>query len=96
VRAALGARDCSAAAVAALLSMHPRTLSRRLQAEGTTFRAIVEAVRRETAEQLLVYTAMPNTEIADALAYADPAVFTRAFRRWTGQPPSRWRAGRTG
>jgi len=96
VRAALGARDCSARWVAALLSMHPRTLNRRLQAEGTTFRAIVEAVRRETAEQLLVYTAMPTTEIADALVYADPSVFTRAFRRWTGQPPSRWRAGRTG
>jgi AraC-like DNA-binding protein len=35
---------------------------------------------------------MPIGEIAYALGYSDPTVFRRAFRRWFGQSPSRWRS----
>jgi len=31
-------------------------------------------------------------QIAAVLRYSEPSAFTRAFRRWSGQSPSAWRA----
>jgi AraC-like DNA-binding protein len=91
IRGALSYRDCSAERIAAMLSMHRRTLNRRLKEDGTSFREVVESVRHEVARQLLANTRLPLNEIATALDYADPSVFTRAFRRWSGLSPSEWR-----
>ena len=77
--------------VAAGLGIGPRTLNRRLQSEGTSFRAIVNQVRHDVACQLLDTTRMPVTEIGLALGYASPPAFVRAFRRAAGLPPSEWR-----
>ena len=76
---------------AAHLSIHPRTLNRRLHEEGTSFREVLNEVRFETASQLLTDTQLGVTRIALTLGYADPSVFTHAFRRWAGVPPSEWR-----
>lgn len=82
----------SVAEVASRTSMHRRTLNRRLQAHGTTLHRLVEETRFEIARQLVENTRIPLTEIAAILAYADASAFTRAFRRWTGTAPNRWRA----
>lgn len=79
--------------VAAALDLGPRTLNRRLQAEGTSFRAILELARHDVACQLLGGTRMSATEISTALGYATPPGFVRAFRRIAGQAPSEWRRG---
>jgi AraC-like DNA-binding protein len=76
------------------MSIGYRSLNRRLAAEGTSLAAIIDSVRFDVASQLLVHTDMPMTEIADALDYSDPSAFTRAFARWAGVPPSRWRLER--
>jgi AraC-like DNA-binding protein len=76
---------------AAQLSIHPRTLNRRLHEEGTSFREVLNEVRFETASQLLTDTQLGVTRIALTLGYADPSVFTHAFRRWAGVPPREWR-----
>jgi AraC-like DNA-binding protein len=78
--------------VAALFSMHSRTLNRRLNEAGTRFRRLVDEVRFEVAGQMLRDTALRIDEIAAALAYADASAFTRAFRRWSGTTPAAWRA----
>jgi AraC-like DNA-binding protein len=78
--------------IARLLSMHTRTLSRRLAASGTTFRRIVDECSFEIARQLLEFTRQDVAQIAVALDYADASAFTRAFRRWSGTTPARWRA----
>jgi AraC-like DNA-binding protein len=78
--------------VAALFSMHRRTLNRRLQARNTTFHALVEETRFEIARHYLELTRLPVVEIANALDYADASAFTRAFRRWSGTTPGAWRA----
>ena len=54
--------------VARRLTMHPRTLKRSLQAEGTSFRKLLNEVRFEVAGQLLLGTRMGVTEIANSLA----------------------------
>jgi AraC-like DNA-binding protein len=78
----------SAREVSALLSLHRRTLSRRLHDQGTSFQRILDEVRFETACQLLEKTRLPLTEIAASLGYSESSAFSRAFRRWAGAAPS--------
>lgn len=73
---------------ARLLHMAPRTLHRRLQAEGTSYRAIVEQVRHQLALQHLRQGKLNLQEIAYRLGYTDQANFRRAFKRWEGVAPS--------
>nr|WP_294543206.1 AraC family transcriptional regulator [uncultured Rhodopila sp.] len=78
--------------VARRLSMHPRTLDRRLRERGLLFRDLTARARFQLARQLLSETGMSITDIGLALGYADISVFSRAFLRWSGLPPSGWRA----
>ena len=75
-----------------VLSMHPRTLNRRLQRLGTTYRQLRDECHRTIAYQLLRDTELPIAEIAVRLQYADTPAFTRAFHRWSGYTPAAWRA----
>ena len=77
--------------VAETLDLHPRALNRRLNAEGTNFRALREKARHLVASQLLLSTRLPVTEIALALGYSELSSFTHAFQRWAGVAPVRWR-----
>ncbi len=77
--------------LAHLFAMHRRTVNRRLQAEGTTFRRLVDDVRFDVARYLLESSTLSVTEIAGKLNYADASAFTRAFRRWSRTTPARWR-----
>jgi AraC-like DNA-binding protein len=84
---------CSATSVAHLLTIHRRTLTRRLNAQGTAYRKVANAVRFEIARQLLAEPDMTIAQIAAMLKFSEPGAFTRAFRRWSGgQTPSAWRA----
>ena len=94
LRTALLTGQAGAAQVAALFSMHIRTLHRRLTAFGTRFQELVDEGRFEIARQMLEDSSMDVTRIAELLDYADASAFTRAFRRWSGTTPARWRAQR--
>lgn len=69
-----------------------RTLRRHLAALGVSYRNLLEEVRMARAVRYLAAN-HPVQKVADLLGYADPSNFTRAFRRWTGHPPSYYRAG---
>ena len=96
LRTALLTGHGSAAQVAELLGMHPRTLSRRLQSLGTSFQQLVDEVQFGIARQMLEHTSMDVGEIAATLDYSDASAFTRSFRRWSGTTPALWRARRAG
>jgi AraC-like DNA-binding protein len=81
---------------AARLHLSPRTLKRRLAAQGTTYSALLDEARRERAEALLRAGDLSIDEVAERLGYSDTANFTRAFRRWTGVTPSRFRKAEGG
>ncbi|EJL07111.1 AraC family transcriptional regulator [Pseudomonas chlororaphis] len=87
----LGTTYTSKSDIAAMLALHPRTLHRRLQAEGTHFEAIKESVRQELALQYLRETRVPLSQIADILGYPEQSAFTRSCKRWFGQTPSSFR-----
>jgi AraC-like DNA-binding protein len=84
------------ASAARHFSMHERTLRRRLLADATTFHELLNEARFEVAQQFLRDTRLPAAEIAAILGYANPGAFSRAFRSWSGKPPTQWRDRRIG
>jgi AraC-like DNA-binding protein len=83
---------CTLETVAQSLCMPPRSLQRRLQAEGLSFRDLVDEWRRARALTLVTQTRLPLSKVAEALGYAEQSVFTQAFRRWYGGTPLRYRS----
>jgi AraC-like DNA-binding protein len=77
--------------VASIFSMHSRTLHRRLAAEGTSYRELVDESRYAIARQMLTDTDADVSRVANVLSYADSSAFSRAFRRWSGTTPAQWR-----
>lgn len=92
LRTALLTGHAKADQVAALFSVHSRTLSRRLNAFGTSLQELVDETKFEIARQMLRDSAMEVGQIAELLDYAGASAFTRAFRRWSGTTPAAWRA----
>jgi AraC-like DNA-binding protein len=79
--------------LAASLGLSPRTLNRRLKDEGTSFHALLEAVRRQQALRDLRHTDATVAHIAAKLGYRDSSNFSRTFRRWFNATPAAMRAG---
>jgi AraC-like DNA-binding protein len=92
LRSALLTGHTKADQVAALFSMHSRTLNRRLNAFGTSFQKLLDEGRFEIARQMLKDSEMKVSQIAASLDFADASAFTRAFRRWSGTTPAVWRS----
>ena len=79
--------------LAARWSVSGRTLHRQLQSEGSSFRALLEQVRRERAIGLLLHDSAQVGDIARQLDMTEPA-FSRAFKLWTGMTPLAYRKAR--
>lgn len=77
--------------IAGQMAMTPRTLQRRLDAEGTSFREIHQDIRCDHARTLLRESGLPIERIAEQVGFSDGVAFTRAFRLWTGQTPGAYR-----
>jgi len=87
----LGTEQCNNAQVAAELRLHPRTLHRRLRAEGKAFHEIKDEVRRDAALYYIKQTDLDLTQIAGRLGYAEHSVLTRSCVRWFSAAPSQVR-----
>jgi AraC-like DNA-binding protein len=77
--------------IATQLRLSRRTLVRRLEHEGTSFRSVLEAHRRRRSLELLADPSLDVSEIADRLGYSEPSNFSRAFRRWFDKSPREYR-----
>ncbi len=77
--------------IAEQLELHPKTLQRRLSAEGTGFGDLVDGTRREIARNLLRDTDLSFDQLSRQLGYAEQSVLTRSCRRWFGMTPSAYR-----
>ncbi len=96
MRTLLATGSFSRAEVASAFGMNRRTLARRLQMSGSTFREVLDEARFDTARGLLQGSAASLADIALKLGYADATAFTRAFRRWSGSSPAAWRRNHAG
>lgn len=74
------------------LGQSPRSLQRRLAAEGQRFSRVVDELRHELAVTYLARARLAIAEIAFALGFNEVASFHRAFRRWEGTTPAAYRA----
>lgn len=82
------------AQAAQALGVSERTLARRLGEQGQTFEKLLDDVRRELALQAVADPERTLADIAQSLGFAEASTFYRAFNRWTGMPPARWRRQR--
>lgn len=74
-------------AVARVLNQHPRTLQRRLCAEGALFEGLRDEARKAWVRQLLDQSGLSLGDISNLLGFADQSVLTRACQRWFGAAP---------
>jgi AraC-like DNA-binding protein len=88
MRALMPFADCSREQVARIANLSERTLQRRLAEAGTSFQELRDRVRADIALKYLRQSSLQAAQIAEILGYAEPAVFTRAFRRQHGLTPS--------
>ena len=77
--------------IAAELGLGARTLQRRLDAAGSSFQTEVARARRDLAMRLVGEARRPLAEVAFLTGFAEQSSFTRAFRRWAGVSPGRYR-----
>ena len=82
----------TAGEAAALLNQAERTLRHHLAEEGTSYRHLLDEVRAQLAEELLVTGGLPVAEVARRLGYVELSSFSQAFRRWHGTSPRAYRA----
>jgi len=94
VRRLLATGHADAVTVADQLRLHPRTLQRRLAREGVTFAALLDRERQAQAARLLTQPDLQLGQVAALLGYSEQSAFNRAFRRWYGVAPGRYRAPR--
>ncbi|MEQ6900481.1 AraC family transcriptional regulator [Nocardioides sp. YIM 152588] len=83
----LAAGHFSIEATAGHLALHPRTLQRRLAADGLRFADLVDDVRQETARRYLAESGLQLGQISALLGYSEQSAFSRACVRWFGDPP---------
>lgn len=92
VRGALPVGNCSIERCAEKLGLSVRTLQARLAAHDVSFSDLVEEQREKLARIYLQQTRMPLDEVAERLGYGEQTSFGRAFKRWTGTTPRKFRA----
>ncbi|MGL6313756.1 helix-turn-helix transcriptional regulator [Vibrio sp. WXL103] len=87
----MDATDFSSSALAKQMHMSSRTLNRRLLEEGMSIRSVIEQYKLEKALRLLKQTNNPITEVALELGFSDLSAFSRAFKKWSGISPKKFR-----
>lgn len=78
--------------IAAAIGVSKTSLYRRLAEEGCSFDGVLDALRHRMAVEYLGARKVSVNEAAYLVGFSDPAVFSRAFKRWTGKTPRRWQA----
>jgi AraC-like DNA-binding protein len=79
-------------AIAEKLFTSRRTLNRRLQELGVSYRDLVDEIRHREGVRLLEQSPLTVEAIALHLGYNNSNSFNRAFHRWAGISPSAYRA----
>jgi AraC-like DNA-binding protein len=72
----------------------PKTLRRRLEAEGTSYQGIKDELRRDAAIHHLCNTSLSIADIGRLLGFQEPSAFHRAFKKWSSVQPGEYRARR--
>jgi AraC-like DNA-binding protein len=77
--------------IAEHMMISPRTLQRYLMTQGTGFQELLDDTRQAMAARYLSDSSISLTQLASLLGYADLSTFSRAFTRWNGISPQKWK-----
>ncbi|MBF0238618.1 MAG: AraC family transcriptional regulator [SAR324 cluster bacterium] len=77
--------------IAGMLNITPRTLRRKLRLEGTSYRELLDEIRKDFAISYIKTSHWSIEEISYLLGFQEPASFSHAFKRWTGTSPGTFR-----
>jgi AraC-like DNA-binding protein len=95
VRSAIGPKlqsgECRLESVAREMGYSPRNLQRHLKSIDRSFGQILDNMRAQTAKYYLQDPEIPIGEVAGKVGYLEASSFSRAFKRWTGSTPIRYR-----
>ncbi|MFC3901520.1 Helix-turn-helix domain-containing protein [Acinetobacter marinus] len=92
IKMLLATGDCSIENTALCMGIHPKKLQRILKDQGTSYRNVLEAVRKaETLRIMNHHQDIHLTDLALQLGYAELSIFSRKFKSWFGMTPSEWR-----
>lgn len=83
--------QCTSAAIASHLSLHKRTLQRRLANEGVSYEQLLEEVRLKLLREYLMEPNLKLSQVAGLLGYSEQSAFNRACRQWLGTTPRAYR-----
>ncbi len=82
---------CSSDTIAAHLSMHKRTLQRRLASENVSYEQLLNEERMKLARQYLMEPNLKLSQIAGLLGYSEQSALNRACRDWFDLTPRAYR-----
>jgi len=91
IRQSLQSQQYQIEIIAKHLSLHPRTLQRKLQDMGVSYSELLEKIRKSIAIERLSNANLSIIQLSDYLGYADNTALTRAFKRWFGMTPTEWK-----
>jgi AraC-like DNA-binding protein len=94
LRADLSTGDIGIKKIARRLGFSSQTLSRRLKAEGTTFKAVLDELRKKLALESLRFSSLTIEQTAHRVGFSDTTAFSRAVKRWTGATPRELRSAK--
>ena len=77
--------------VAEAIFISKRSLQRKLNEKGTTFKTILTEVRQDLALKYIHDRKLTLTEISFMLGFSEMCSFSRAFKLWTGESPKEFR-----
>lgn len=73
--------------LAGSFSMNERTFQRRLNSEGTSYRQLIDELKREISDLLLRHARFSISDISSVLGYSEPSAFIHSFQKWFGKNP---------
>ncbi len=73
--------------IASKFAMSLKAFHNNLERSGTSYQKLLDDARQQLA-QIYLEEGKSVTDVAYLLGYSDSSNFTRAYKRWTGKPPS--------
>ncbi len=80
--------------VAQDLNCSPRTTQRMLKRSNLSYQQLLDGLREQLALRYLLHTSLTLAEISVLIGYSDQSAFNRAFLKWNGATPGRYRKKR--